>query len=238
MSLTDAVDRAMRRGRILVAVDFDGTLAPLVDHPGSAIPDSGALEYLRQLVASEQVQVAIVSGRSLADLQHRLGEFPGAILIGEHGNDLGEEVEIDYTIEDARRFVEALRAGREIVVEHKPRSVTFHTRTLEPESKADAVSALRTWVTEHPDVTMLQGKDVIELSVADRTKGDAVLDLASDVDAVVYIGDDTTDETVFAVLGADDVGVKVGPGPTAAKYRVEDVSGVVDVLRVLALASS
>ena len=55
---------------------------------------------------------------------------------------------------------------------------------------------------------------------------------------MIYIGDDTTDETVFDVLGPDDVGVKVGPGPTAAAYRVDDVSGVVEVLRALALASS
>ena len=100
------------------------------------------------------------------------------------------------------------------------------------------MSTLRTWAAEHPDVTILEGKEVVELSVADLTKGDAIVGLASEVDVVLYIGDDTTDEAVFAVLRADDVGVKVGPGPTAARYRVDDVNDVVEVLRVLALASS
>jgi trehalose-phosphatase len=230
--------RALERGRVLLAVDFDGTIAPLVDHPDSAVPVPEAVEYLRQLAAVEHVEVAVVSGRSLADLRLRLGEVPGAILVGEHGNDIGEEVEVGDAIEEARRFVEAVRAGREIVVEHKPRSVTFHTRMLEPDAKQDAVSTLRTWAAEHPDVTILEGKEVVELSVADLTKGDAIVGLASEVDVVLYIGDDTTDEAVFAVLRADDVGVKVGPGPTAARYRVDDVNDVVEVLRVLALASS
>ena len=76
--------------------------------------------------ADQRLETAL---QTLRDHQHRItGPRRAllAILIGEHGNDLGEEVEIDHTIEDARRFVEALRAGREIVVEHKPRSVTFH----------------------------------------------------------------------------------------------------------------
>lgn len=238
MNVIEAVERAAKMGRLLVAVDFDGTVAPLVDHPDSARPDPEALRYLRQLAASEELAVAVVSGRSFADLTLRLGDVPGAILVGEHGNDIGDDVEVVPTIEEARGFVEALRAGRDIVVEHKPRTVTFHTRMLDPDAKMDAVSAIRGWAAENPDVTIMEGKEVIELSVADRTKGDAVLELASEVDVTVYIGDDTTDETVFAILGADDIGVKVGPGPTAAKYRVDDVSGVVDVLRVLVLASS
>lgn len=228
----------MAMGRVLVAVDFDGTIAPLVDHPDDAVPDPEAVEYLRRLARSERAVVAVVSGRSLADLQRRLGEVPGATLVGEHGNDTGEDVAIGETIEHANRFIDALRAGREIVVERKQRSVTFHTRTLDPAAKRNAVSALRTWAAEHPDVTLLEGKEVVELSVADRTKGDAVVELGADVDVIVYLGDDTTDESVFAVLGADDVGVKVGAGPTGARYRVDDVSGVVDVLRALALASS
>lgn len=238
MNAVEAARRAVNMGRVLLAVDFDGTLAPLVDHPDSAVPDPDAVRYLCQLAASEQFEVAVVSGRSLADLRIRLGEVPGAVLIGEHGNDTGEDVEVGATIEAARRFVEALREGREIVVEQKRSSVTFHTRTLDDESKGRAVSLLRTWASEHPEVSLLEGKEVVELSVGDRTKGDAVLALASVADVVVYIGDDTTDESVFVALGTDDVGIKVGAGPTAASYRVDDVAGVVEVLMVLALASS
>jgi trehalose-6-phosphatase len=71
---------------------------------------------------------------------------------------------------------------------------------------------------------------------AARTKGDAILELAGGRPAL-YIGDDTTDETVFAVLGPLDVGIKVGEGETEAPYRVEDVDGVVTILEKIALAS-
>jgi trehalose-phosphatase len=238
LKASEAATRALDRGRVLIAVDFDGTIAPLVDHPDLAVPDHDAIVFLRLLAEGARTEIAVVSGRSLADLRARLGDVPGATLVGEHGNDTGEEVEIGDTLADARAFVEVLRGGREIVVEQKAHSVAFHTRTLDAESKAHAVTMLRAWAAEHPDVTVLEGKEVIELSVADRTKGDAVLALASGCDVVIYIGDDTTDETVFVALRADDVGVKVGPGPTAASYRVDDVAGVVDVLRALALASS
>ncbi|MGH3649194.1 MAG: trehalose-phosphatase, partial [Acidimicrobiia bacterium] len=67
--------------------------------------------------------------------------------------------------------------------------------------------------------------------------GDAVRDLANRGAAVLYIGDDITDETVFEVLGDADVGIKVGSGPTAAKFRVESVSDVVAILEMIDLAS-
>ena len=173
----EAATQAMSRGRALIAVDFDGTIAPIVDHPDHAVANAEAVRHLRLLAASQRVEVAVVSGRSLADLCARLGDVPGATLIGEHGNDIGEEVEIGDTIELARRFVDVLRAGREIVVEQKKRSVTFHTRALDADSKEHTVALLRTWAGEHPGVTVLEGKEVVELSVADRTKGDAILAL-------------------------------------------------------------
>ncbi|MGH3649990.1 MAG: trehalose-phosphatase, partial [Acidimicrobiia bacterium] len=86
MTLEEAVTRAMARDSVLVAVDFDGTLAPIVDHPDQAVPDNRAMSVLARIAARGGVEVAIVSGRALADLKVRLGEPTGFTLIGEHGN--------------------------------------------------------------------------------------------------------------------------------------------------------
>jgi trehalose 6-phosphate phosphatase len=77
---------------------------------------------------------------------------------------------------------------------------------------------------------VLEGKMVIELSLASLTKLDAVNRLRRDGGLVLYLGDDVTDEDVFEGLSPEDVGVKVGEGETAAQYRVE---GVDDVRRIL-----
>jgi trehalose-phosphatase len=228
----------MSRGRVLLGIDFDGTLAPLVDDPADSVPDERAVELLTVLASRPNVSVVVVSGRSHLDLGNRLGSVPGVNLIGEHGNDTGAEKAVSPVVTDAARFLHVLRGERDAVIETKSSSVTFHTRRLTDGEKREAAETIRIWAAEHPETTLLQGKEVLELSVADRTKGDAILDLKDTVDGVIYIGDDTTDETVFAVLAPDDVGIKVGPGPSAARFRVADVSEVVELLEVAALASS
>src|SRR5690625_181980 len=73
-----------------------------------------------------------------------------------------------------------------------------------------------------PDGTVTPGKEVVEFSVIDTSKGDALeaLARASAADAWLYLGDDVTDESVFARLGDDDMGVKVGGGDTSATHRI------------------
>lgn len=238
MTPIEAILDLKSRAPLLVGIDFDGTLAPLVEHPDDAVPDVAAMEHVRALANSDGVRVAIVSGRSLDDLRLRLGEVPGATLIGEHGNDFGDASPEDAVLETAVKFVEILRGGRDVTIEHKARSVTFHTRNLDRAETDVVASRIRGWADEHPEVTLLDGKEVLELTVATGTKGDAIRSLADEGEGIVYIGDDRTDETVFAVLGPDDVGVKVGDGPTAARFRVKNVAEVVELLEAVALAST
>lgn len=237
LSLHDAVARLMGADRVLVGVDFDGTLAPLVDHPDDAVPDPRAFSLLGEIAGRPGVTVAVVSGRARADLHTRLGELPGATLVGEHGNDIGGAAAADPVIAEAETMIRGVAAeAGGATVESKPRSVTFHYRHLDDESAAPYLDRIRDWAGAHQTIRILEGKDVIELSTGDRDKGDAIRDLAGTA-AVIYIGDDTTDETVFTLLGPGDVGVKVGSGPTAASHRVEDIDGVVRILEQIALAS-
>lgn len=237
MTLEQAVERLAAQGQFFLGIDFDGTLAPIVDHPDMAEPDPTALEILRDLSAREAVEVAVVSGRGLTDLQERLGAVPGATLVGEHGNDIGEHSNHDPLIGEATEMIRELAAeAGGLTVETKTSSVTFHYRGLDDEDAERYLRRIRDWAALRTEIHVMEGKKVIELSTATRSKGDAIRDLAGER-PVIYIGDDTTDESVFEVLGDHDIGVKVGEGPTAARYRLKDVPEVVTILEKIALAS-
>lgn len=239
LTLREAVTEMMSREEVLLGVDFDGTLAPLVEHPDLAVPDSEGMAILRSLAMRPGILVAVVSGRALNDLSLRLGEVSNAVLIGEHGNDTGEDVATSPVLEEARTLIMSLlQTIPRATMESKPSSVTFHTRNVAPDMAASAITTIRNWIDAHDDITLLEGKQVLELTVATRNKGEAIADLAVEAEGVIYVGDDVTDETVFESLGPADIGVKVGPGPTAARYRVDDVAGVVDLLRLIDLAST
>lgn len=90
------------------------------------------------------------------------------------------------------------------------------------------------WAEATPDsLDAIWGKDVVELRPKRTSKGTAILDVIDGFPGrtPIYIGDDVTDEDAFRVLDADAITIKVGPGETAAKYRLGDVNDVVDYLR-------
>jgi trehalose 6-phosphate phosphatase len=180
------------------------------------------------------VLVAIVSGRSFSDLRSLLGDTPGVVVIGEHGNDRGEEIlDPAEVVEEMADFVR--RVGETLpgsAVEVKRQGVGFHYRRANEGEAERAVDSILTWAEERPEIKVTMGKMIVEMSISPHHKGDAVLALKEEAGAecVVFIGDDTTDENVFAMLGESDIGIKVGPGETAADYRVDDITNVVDVL--------
>ena len=239
------------RRPLLVALDFDGTLAPLVDDPSASRALPGAAAALVQLVAlptSARVHVALVSGRALGDL-HTLAQAPvGTFLIGSHGAERArvtafgldrDVVQLDDDVADRLASlgaeVAAVARGRDGVwVETKPTAVVVHTR-LAPDDVADVAEAEALEVGARLGTNVLHGKDVVEISVLHASKGDAVTALRNELGArvVVYVGDDVTDEHAFAVLGPDDVTVKVGPGETIAEYRVDGPDDVVEALTAL-----
>src|SRR5665647_2469251 len=244
-----AADTARRP--LLVALDFDGTLAPLVDDPSAsrALPGaSAALAGLVALPASARVHVALVSGRALGDL-HTLAQAPvGTYLIGSHGAErarvtaFGLDRDVVQLDDDAAdrlaslgAAVAAVARGRDGVwVETKPTAVVVHTR-LAPDDVAAVAEAEALAVGARLGSNVLHGKDVVEISVLHASKGDALTALRTELGAqvVVYVGDDVTDEHAFAALGPDDVTVKVGAGETIAQYRVHGPDDVVEVLTAL-----
>ena len=236
------------RPRVLVAVDFDGTLAPFVIDPMQARAVPGGLEALRAAAALGGVTAAIVSGRDLATLAALTGIGPGdgVALIGSHGAQASLQPAHDaaFLDEDAtarlsvvRSELEAIRSRYPAVrLEHKPSAVVLHTRGVEPSVAAAATSAAFEVGERHPGVHVMPGKDVVELSVLEANKGSAVVELAraTSSDATLYLGDDVTDERAFAALDppSGDLTVKVGNGQTLATQRVPDPESVVKLLEL------
>lgn len=237
-TLDGALARLARTPRLLVASDYDGVLAPIVTDPAAAVPLPGVVEVLADLARLPGTTVAAVSGRARADLATVSG-LPGSVLlVGGHGSEFGADgPELDPEQAALRVRAEAalrdLAHGRDgIRVETKPASVVLHTRTADRATAAAAVEAVRTGPGAWPGVHVATGKEVVELSVVETHKGTALDKLRTDAaaDAVLFLGDDVTDENAFRVLRETDVGVKVGPGETAARFRVPDPPAVLDVL--------
>ena len=235
LNLDVALEIVASAQHLLLATDFDGTLSEIVDDPGTAEPVDRAGSVLEQLAELDDTTVVVVSGRSHVDLASRLGALSGVHLIGEHGNDTGGEPDADPRMPEIERFVDELRDRHgPFRVERKNRSLAVHTRELDgPETEA-ITSSIEQWSLANPWAKLLRGKEVFELSLAARTKADAVADLRSPGAVVVFFGDDVTDEDVFVDLADADLGVKVGAGPTAARFSVGDPHEVVALLRRLA----
>lgn len=242
--LAEALSCAASRPTLVVATDFDGVLAPIVLDPMSSRPVEGTIEDLRRLAGRPGVYVALVSGRDLATLSQLTGvRLDGPIrLVGSHGAETstgrdwgGLTPSQTAVLTRLTRQVRALRpSAPDIRIEHKPSAVVVHTRGLDETAKAAVTKEAKT-LGRQPGVHLKTGKDVIELTVVRADKGTAVMHLAAEVgaDAVVYLGDDATDEDVFERMGPHDVGVKVGPGQTAARWRVDGPADVAEVLRRL-----
>ncbi|MBX3088653.1 MAG: trehalose-phosphatase, partial [Cryobacterium sp.] len=121
----------------------------------------------------------------------------------------------------------------------KPAGTALHTRMLRSPAATEAArqSALARVVEldSQQRVTHRYGKEILEFSLRRADKGGAIqlLRAQSRADSVLFIGDDVTDEDGFAVMTDGDVGIKVGPGETSARFRVEDPSEVEELLGVL-----
>lgn len=238
VDLLGALDAAAATERLLVTSDFDGTLAPIVNNPADARPLPQAAEALAALAELPSTSVALISGRALSVLRELSGAPSTVHLVGSHGAefDTGFAHHVDEVllarIAAALKAIAADRPG--VTVETKPASVALHVRNA---SAADGEAALREARTaaESWDAHATEGKAVLELAVISTDKGEAVdiMRAQSDATAVVFLGDDVTDEKAFRRMRDADVGVKVGPGPTLAAYRIDAPDDVAAVLEYL-----
>ena len=238
--LRQAVGRIARVPNLLVACDYDGTIAPLVDEPSQAVPLPEAVSALRTLAALPQTTVAVISGRSLRDLA-ALSRLPSEVrLVGSHGSefDVGFVARISPDAADLRTRIgqelSALVKGRPgIRLEQKPASVAVHTRGADRDVAAEVHEAVRSGPATWPEIHVTTGRDVIEVSVVAADKSSAVSELRTQISAsaVIFLGDDATDEHAFELLQGPDLGIRIGQSEdTGATYCVDDSDAGVRVL--------
>jgi trehalose 6-phosphate phosphatase len=245
--LVGALHEIARVKRLLVALDFDGTLAPEVDDPEQARATPEARAAVLALLAIPNTRVALISGRSIASLE-QVSDLPDeALLVGSHGIEIrldhpGDTVSLDTSeIEQVSVLGgvlgEVADSFDQVWLETKPAGFALHTRLAsDHNSRVAHLVALSEATAEVDNLTVRRGKDVLEFSVRGETKGDAVEHLRAytSANAVFYAGDDVTDEDAFAALGPDDLGLKSGAGETIASHRVAGPHQVAQVLALLA----
>lgn len=240
-----ALDAVADAQPLLVATDFDGVVAGFDPDPLAVQPTEGVMSTLHGLAALPGVHVAIVSGRDLTTLRLLTGlSGEDAItLIGSHGAEstnpavqsgmhsralTGDDLARLDVLEGELRDLVTTRHPQ-ARVERKAAGVAVHTRGLPEDLARPALEEARSLGQSRDGVRVLEGKSVLELSVSPADKGSALVALSRTIApaARVYLGDDVTDEDVFARFEAPgDVTVKVGPGTTAARHRIADTDAV------------
>jgi trehalose 6-phosphate phosphatase len=243
--LRQAVRRVAGTDHLLVAMDFDGTMAPIVAHADDARPLPRAAAAFAGLAALPRTTTALISGRALASLRAVASPPVDSLLIGSHGAEawlgpgstgLTLDVQQEELLAEVRAILADIVAQAPgTMLEDKPAGVVLHTRQAADDVAADAVAAARSLLQDRKGVFLKDGKRVLETSVVNASKGEGVTFLrqATGATAVLFAGDDTTDEDALARLEPGDVGVKVGLDFTQAQYRVEAPVHVAELLEVL-----
>lgn len=251
-SLADLQSQISGQSRILIASDFDGTLSPLVDHPGNAVLCPEAPVVLARLAAMRpKVRLAFLSGRSLADLACRLGPASEhAILAGNHGLELrGAHLDWIHRMAFAARpqieslieeLVPSMGELAGVELEDKGASLTLHYRRMDPVD-FPKLRALVDDLALPEQVRMHEGKMVFEFRPkVEWNKGFAIrrilrrIDLSDD--AVIFLGDDATDEDVFRELEPTAITLHVGSGlvSSGARLNARDPADAVHFLAAVA----
>jgi trehalose 6-phosphate synthase/phosphatase len=254
LPLTDDRRSSVRRqlaqtDKLLVALDFDGVVAPIVPRAEDARPLPRTKAAIDALTELPNVQVAFVSGRSLASLRSCASPGEKVALIGSHGAEqyipnLDRQQTLTLTKDQERTLARAEKALKNVARKHngawveiKPAGVVLHVRQVKEDDQEQAsVEAMQRVYVEAPSAHVSRGKSVVEVAVLKSHKGEGIEALREyyEPTSVLFMGDDVTDENGFAALaqgpGHPDVGVKVGPGATGAAVRLNSPEEVAEFL--------
>lgn len=225
----------------LLLLDYDGTLTPFFDRPKDAKPEGRILKLLEGLTLDPNNEVVLISGRDKDTLEKWFEISAG--FSAEHGAWIKEKGGGWETIEPLssewksgvrqvlKRYVDKTPGS---FIEEKEFSLAWHYRTVEPELGDRMAGELRESlkIPKGHTLQVLGGDRVVEIKNASVNKGRASLRWIRKKrwEFILAIGDDATDEDTFGVLPKSAYSIKVGDGPSKAKFRVDSPS---DVLRLL-----
>lgn len=219
-------------------LDVDGTLIDIADSPDAVHVDATLLNLIEQLHCASGGAVALVSGRSISDLESRLGglRLP---LAGQHGlerRDVAGRLWIHAAPPEAKSAIKTalqpiLARYPGLLLEDKGLTLALHYR-LAPQLASFVHRLMGDLVsTAGAGLELQRGKRVVEIKPAGIDKGAAVAEYLLEPPFChrrpVFIGDDLNDEHGFAEVNQrDGVSIKVGKGPSCARYRLPDVAAV------------
>ncbi len=214
----------------LLFLDYDGTLVPIRELPELAIPDMKLISLTERLAAV--TDVVIISGRGRDFLDKWFSNLE-LTLVAEHGAFIrfpGSEWETSLEQDDSwkerimpllSRFTNRCKGS---FVEEKRASLSWHYRNADEDLSALRAIELKNELEEsilNMPLQVIDGHKVVEVKMSGYNKGSAAKKLtASGIhDFILAIGDDKTDEELFAALPESAVSLKVGKGPTRAKFN-------------------
>jgi trehalose 6-phosphate phosphatase len=238
--------------RLFLCLDYDGTLVPIAPRPEEARPTAALLTLLSQFVHHPHMKVAVVSGRSLADLRALL-PVDGMAYIGTHGGEMctaaGETRRlmlggvVAMAIARLRQDIApAFLQTPGFFLEDKHYALALHYRLAQPEDEEWAIRQFLVAVQEYQrkgiPLEIIHGKKVVEVRPVGVNKGRAVqslLEAEHRTTLPIYIGDDLTDEEAFQSLNGRGLTILVTdlPQPTAARYTLRNPQEVLRFLSFL-----
>lgn len=232
----------------LLLLDYDGTLVPFAARPRDAAPDRELKTLLAQLTSDRANCVVVISGRSTADLERWLGEVPRLGLAPEHGarwrlpgGDTWEgrsaEPEWKNTVRPIlQHFVDRTPGS---FIEEKEFALVWHFRTIEPEFGdwlATELVALLEGMLAETELRASRGHRIVEVKPMWANKGALAIELLpgyAENGFILGIGDDRTDEDLFAHLPEHAWSVYVGGGRSGAKYSLTNTGRLRNLLTQL-----
>ena len=222
--------------RPLLALDFDGTLAPIVSQPDHAALPASTRPLLRTLAARSPC--VVISGRARADVSQRLKGIGLAEIIGNHGSEPWLDLQPlrEWTAQAIPKLQQRLGSLSGVEIEDKKSSISIHYRRAF--LRQEAIDTIQDVAASLQVGTLIPGKYVISLLPPGAyDKGQGLL-RAMDVlkqQHALYIGDDATDEPAFALCRQRRVlGIRVGHHrDSAAKLYLKTQREVEPLLRIL-----
>ena len=216
-------------------LDIDGTLLPIAPTPHTVRVEPALLSLLTRLRRDCDGALALVSGRTLADIDTLFAplELPAAGLHGLERRRADGNTSFtptaDAAIEELRPLLEAYVAARPgLFCEDKGRSIALHYR-LAPRYGAAACRFVRRLAAERPQLRLIEGRKVLECVPRGTNKGVAIAAFLAEPPFLgrrpVYAGDDTTDEDGFAAVNAmGGLSIRVADGSSARERRTDSAS--------------
>lgn len=231
---------------LAVFTDFDGTLVEIAETPDGVEVPAEVTDRLGRALSQFDHAFAVITGRDIADIDRYLSPLQLPVA-GVHGAQRrradGSFDTLDQSVSTASDAIALaleplVQAHPELIVEPKDGSVALHYRRA-PELEETCRRALEEALLEHPGFTLIPGKMVYEARPAGLDKGTALRAFMQEEPFAgrvpVFIGDDRTDEDAFrAAQELGGIGIKLGPGTTAARMRIADIASVYALLQGLA----